>query len=142
MPYEGIADGLYLAKQPGAKVKGIRVTHFGIIDVGNTLDHPQVNTDLGPTVFHQTPPRIRFQYVGAFAPWEIVGEITDIEAARARIAEAWRDPEYELLGNNCEHVAKYVATGIRASGQVIVGAVGASAAVFLAIKLFRWLTRE
>lgn len=139
MPYEGLADGLYLARQTGLKLKGYPVTHYGIIDIGNTLGIEGVNTRNGPTVIHQTPLKIRLEYVGGDIPWEITERIGDIEGAKARILEGLKTPEYDMFTNNCEHFAKYVAHDNRVSGQVIVGV---GAAVGLGLLLSRLLKRE
>ena len=137
MPHEGLADGLHLARQTGLKVKGYPVTHYGIIDVGNALGIPGVETEKGPTVIHQTPPEIQFEHIGADPPWEITARVEDIEGAKCRTVEGLKTPEYNMFTNNCEHFAKYVARDSKVSGQVIAG-IGASAALFwLLLKLLK-----
>ena len=139
MPYQGLADGLYLAEQTGLKLKGYPVTHFGIIDVGNVLGIPGVDTDKGPTVIHQTPPEIQFEHIGGERPWEIMDRITDIDGAKARIAQGLEKPKYDIFTNNCEHFAKDVAHDNRVSGQVLVGV---GAALGLGILLLKLLKRD
>lgn len=63
--------------------------------------------------------------------WEIVGRVRDdqINNAIQRIHEALRNPKYDLFGNNCEHFARYVTTGVKESkqlqGAVAIAALGA-----------------
>ena len=121
MPYQGIADGLYLASTPGAKVKGIPVVHYGIIDIGNVLKAQSVDESGVPTVIHQTPPRIKFEHLLPGTKWKLIDRIADVDGAVARIRKAAKNPEYDLLGNNCEHFAKFVAHDTKVSGQVLVG---------------------
>jgi hypothetical protein len=135
MPYNNIADGLYLAQQPGIKAKGIPVTHFGIIDIGNVLENPNVNSRKGPTVIHQTPPEVRCEYVSAERPWSITHQITDIHAAKSRIANAVKNKAYDLFGNNCEHFARYIATDKKYSGQVVIGTIATASVIALAVHL-------
>ena len=50
----------------------------------------------------------------------------DVPLLIARLREAWQNPCYDLLGNNCEHFARYIAYGKRESIQlqwVVIGAV-------------------
>ncbi len=142
MSYEGVADGPYLARQTGLKLKGYPVTHYGIIDIGNTLGVPEIDTRNGPTVIHQTPPRIRFEHMGGDVPWEITDRIADAAGARARIMEGLKTPEYDMFRNNCEHFAKYVAYDNKVSGQVIAGVAVAGGVVALGIAILRKLLQE
>ncbi len=141
MPYNNIDNGLYLAKQPGAIVKGYPVTHFGIIDIGNVLESPQVEKD-SPTVVHQTPPEVRFEYVSDKQPWEITDRITDIDEAKKRIEKAVEEPEYDLFENNCEHFANFVAKGNKSSGQIVIGTVATLGAIALLITSCIWLAKR
>ncbi|MFO1262477.1 MAG: lecithin retinol acyltransferase family protein [Rhodoferax sp.] len=130
MPYQHLADGLYLVKQKSAS-KG--VDHYGILDVGNRLCHPEVN-GLQPVVLHQSPPSIRLNWLQDTGTWEVMGKITNERDAIARIEEASRSPAYNLFGHNCEHFARYVATGKRESTQIQAAAVvaGLVALVYVA----------
>ena len=50
----------------------------------------------------------------------MMGRVLDdqILNAKKRIDEALRNPLYDLFGNNCEHFARYVTTGIKKSKQL------------------------
>jgi hypothetical protein len=62
-----------------------------------------------------------------------MGHITDEDDAVHRIRRANEDPQYSLLGHNCEHFARYVATGRRESHQVqIIGVIAGLAALAFA----------
>lgn len=117
MPYEHLQDGFYLVRQQAA-TKG--VDHYGILDVGNRLRHPHVGFGMQPVVIHQTPPRIRIDWLQATGQWTVLGHITDEVHAINRIELASRNPTYSLVGHNCEHFARFVATGKRESTQVQV----------------------
>lgn len=117
-----LKNGLYLIKQK-CQVKGINAEHYGILDVGNHLNlapHGFV-----PVVIHQTPPRIRTDWVSNTGGWDVLGQITDEQFAIARTNKALENDVYDLFGNNCEHFARYVATGKKESRQL-------QAAVFFA----------
>jgi hypothetical protein len=114
MPYENLQDGLYLLRQAAQK-PGIH--HYGILDVGNRICHPQVRGGQ-PVVIHQTPPTIRIDWLQNTGQWEIHLRITDEEEAIRRINQAFTTPTYNFFGNNCEHFARYVATGVRESTQL------------------------
>jgi hypothetical protein len=123
MPYQGIPDGLYLVRQHSQEK---RVDHYGIIDIGNRLRYPHAPQ---PVVIHQSPPSIRADWLQTTGAWAIVGKIEDEAGAIARVNQAATNPAYDLLVHNCEHFARYVATGTRESTQVqgvvaIAGLVG------------------
>ena len=113
MPFQGLADGLYLLLQPSPS-KG--VDHYGILDVGNRLRLPLGAAE--PVVVHQTPPAIRTDWLSSTGTWSIIGRIGDEVGAIGRIRTAAADPKYDLFGNNCEHFARFVATGRRESTQL------------------------
>jgi len=117
MPYAGLEDGLYLVQQRSAS-KG--VDHFGILDIGNRIGHPDVD-GRQPVVIHQTPPSLAMNWLQDTGEWKVLGRITDERDAIDRMNKAWETPNYNLFGNNCEHFARYVATGVRESKQVQSG---------------------
>jgi len=86
-----------------------------------------------PVVIHQTPPAIRFDWLQSTGKWDILGRISNEPDAIQRMRHAMTDPSYDLFGNNCEHFARYVASGVKESQQLQVGAVlvGLAAIVFL-----------
>lgn len=118
MPYQGLPDGLYLAKQK-SRIKPDLIEHYGVIDIGNILNHPQGNKKM-PIVIHQALPCIRVDWLINTGCWKIIGKVKDNEITnvKKRIQRAIRNPKYNLFGNNCEHFARYVTTGIKESKQL------------------------
>jgi len=114
MPYQEYSDGLYLVMQ-NSQEKG--VNHYGILDIGNRIQHPEVN-NTHPVVIHQTPPKIQLSWLQDTGLWNILGKITDEAMAIERIKQASQSPNYSLFGHNCEHFARYVATGKKESTQI------------------------
>ena len=126
MPYQKYQDGLYLLKQK-SQDKG--VDHYGIMDIGNRLYLPQAN-GLHPVVVHQTPPSVTLNWLQETGSWEVLGKITDEANAINRMKASLENPAYDLFGHNCEHFARYVATGKRESTQLqAVGIVAGLAAL-------------
>jgi len=132
MSYQGFPDGLYLAKQK-SRVKPELIEHYGVIDVGNILNHPQGNLNM-PIVIHQAIPFIRIDWLSNTGRWKIIGKVKDNELknAKKRIRKAIKNPKYDLFGNNCEHFARYVTTGIKESRQLQ----GAAGVVALGVLLY------
>jgi len=114
MPYQGYDDGLYLMKQK-SEDKG--VDHYGILDIGNKIRHPKVD-GVNPIVIHQTPPNIRIDWFQNTGAWELLGKITDEKMAIERMKHTVKDSGYNLFGHNCEHFARFVATGKKESEQL------------------------
>jgi len=112
--YDQLGSGLYLLKQHSTK-KGVQ--HYAILDIGNRL-RCDWNYGRRPVIVHQTPPTLRTAWADDTGDWEIVDRVVDESGARARIAMAAATPGYDLFGNNCEHFARFVATGVRESHQV------------------------
>jgi len=129
MPYQNLSDGLYLLRQK-SQAKG--VDHYGILDVGNRLAHPSVAPGMQPVVLHQTPPQIQVNWLQDTGTWDVLAKITDEKDALERLKRAASDPQYNLFGHNCEHFARYVATGKKESRQVqaAVAVAGLVALVF------------
>ncbi len=114
MPHHIRRPGLYLLIQK-TQMKGVLVDHYGILDVGNRLNLPNGRR---PVVIHQTPPQIRLDHLEDTGDWKELGRITDEPDAISRINKAVENSAYDLFGNNCEHFARYVATGRRESTQL------------------------
>lgn len=105
------------------------VEHYGILDIGNRIGHPNVN-GIHPVVIHQTPPSIKVDWLQNTGMWEVLGRITNEGDAKSRMNNAFRKPNYDLFGHNCEHFARYVATGRHESTQLqAVGFVAGLAAL-------------
>jgi hypothetical protein len=132
MPYQGYPDGLYLVKQKSVE-KG--VDHYGILDIGNRIQHPQVD-GINPVVIHQVVPTLRMDWFHMTGAWDVLGAITDEGMARQRLNEAGTRPNYNLFGNNCEHFARFIATGKHESTQLqaVGAAVGLAALAFVVLK--------
>ena len=131
MPYQNLTDGLYLLKQKSVD-KG--VDHYGILDIGNRLQISQAD-GTHPVVIHQTPPSIRLDWLQNTGTWQVLGSITDEAMAMNRIKLAAQDSQYDLFGNNCEHFARFVATGVRESTQIKAAVAVAGLAVLAVIAL-------
>ena len=93
MPYQGFPDGLYLAKQK-SRIKPDLIEHYGIIDIGNILNHPQGNKKM-PIVIHQALPYIRADWLINTGRWKIIGKVkgNEIINAKKRIQRAIRNPK-------------------------------------------------
>jgi hypothetical protein len=122
MPNQQLVAGLYLLKQHSPS-KGVE--HYGILDTGNRLGYGQQ-----AVVVHQTPPGIRVDLLASTGEWLVLGRVLDEAGAIARIRMSLENPRYDLFGHNCEHFARFVATGRRESHQLqAVGAVAGLIAV-------------
>lgn len=117
MSYQGLGEGLYFLKRP-SREKG--VDHYGILDVGNRIRHPEVDGCL-PVLIHMTPPTLSIEWFEGAEVWTVLGRIEDEAKAIQRIHSASRNPAYHWFGNNCEHFARFVAMGTRESKQVQAG---------------------
>ncbi len=137
MPYRNLSDGLYLVSQDSEK-DGVAIKHYGVLDVGNVLQHAE-SDGTHPIVVHQTPPKIRVDWLENTGTWNVMGRVTDVAGAMERLRAAAANPEYELFGNNCEHFARFVTEGSRRSDQIFWAGVGAVAVGALAIYAFRGL---
>lgn len=124
--------GLYWIVQPSPK-KG--VDHHAILDVGNRMRC----SDAGQwqdMIIHQTPPSIQRQQSAGTGHWTVLQKIVDESNAIRRLVAACANPTYSTIGNNCEHFARYIATGVRESHQLqrmgtvalVIGIVCAAAA--------------
>ena len=127
MPYQGYPDGIYLLRRP-ASTKPL--DHYAVLDVGNRLGF--INSDgRQPVVLHQTPPRIRFDWLQDTGAWEVIGHVLDEEDAIHRLHYALQSPDYALFRNNCEHFARFVATGSHESKQIQASVVMAGLAMLI-----------
>jgi hypothetical protein len=116
-----LVPGLYWIAQQSQK-KGVE--HHAILDVGNCLRYRDVYPT-SPIIIHQTPPSIRREPFVSTGDWRMVMKIEDVLIARRRLLAVCSKPLYRVIDNNCEHFARYVATGKRESHQVqAVGFVG------------------
>lgn len=114
MPYQNFADGLHLVKQRSA---GKGVDHYGILDIGNRLQ-VQGADGINPVLVHQSPPGIQANWLQNTGAWKALGRIIDEPYAIARYHAALASSAYDLFGHNCEHFARFVATGVRESTQL------------------------
>lgn len=110
-----LAPGLYLAKRRSPEKM---VDHYGIIDIGNRALRPNVSPTY-PAVYHINAAGLHWDYLAhAGDGWQLLGRITDEDAAVERIGQATANPRYDLLENNCEHFARWVAFGTKTSMQL------------------------
>jgi hypothetical protein len=131
MPYQGHADGLYLVARRSPE-KG--VDHYGIVDIGNRFR--LVGADgINPVVVHQRPPAIAAEWLKNAGPgdWRVLGKIGDEVYAIERLRQAAANPGYNLFGNNCEHFARFIATGVRQSTQLQVAGIVAGLAALAVV---------
>ena len=133
MPYEAFPDGLYLLAQ-NLDSKGLE--HYGILDVGNRIGNPTIGGRRA-VIIHQAPPALRVDWANLTGPWRVLGRIADEAAALFRLRIAAANPKYDLFGNNCEHFARFVATGKRESVQLQTAGVVAGL-----VALFIWLSGQ
>ena len=133
MPYQGYPDGLYLLKQPSAHKLGI--DHYGIWDIGNRL-RLQGTDGHHPVVIHQLPGGIQIDWFQDTGAWTVLGKVSDEMDALNRIKRAFADPTYRLFDNNCEHFARYIATGVKESTQI------QAAGIIVGLATLVYLTRD
>ncbi len=108
------ASYLYLAKQWAPEKV---VEHYAIIGPGRHLGFPRI---LGSLVLELMAGGPRVRHLGLNESWTLQ-PIQDVVGACKRIRELsrdWKRHEYDALGNNCEHWARYIASGVRRSEQV------------------------
>lgn len=116
MPYQNLPDTLYLIRQPSGK---FGVDHYGILDVGNVLNQRTVIGD-HPVVIHQTPPRVRMDWLQNTGTWVIEGHVEpgQLQPAIARVSIALQNQEYDFFSNNCEQFARFIVEGNKYSTQL------------------------
>lgn len=131
MFYQGYPDGLYLVVQK-SPTKG--VDHYGILDIGNNLEVTGADR-INPVIVHQCPPGIRADWLQDTGTWNVLGKITDERYAIERYKAALANPAYDLFGHNCEHFARFVATGVRESTQLQAAGVVAGLAALAVVAL-------
>lgn len=130
MPYNGLADGLYLIVGHAPRKL---VAHYGVLDVGNRSG-VQAQQNNGPIVIHLTVEGLVWQSLDSILrEWNIEGgRVADEVTAIERMNVAAANPTYDLTENNCEQFARYVITGkheskqLQAVGWMTAGAVVAA----------------
>ena len=133
MDPQHLPPGLYWIVQVSPE-KGVE--HHTILDVGNRMRCAD-DGRWQDMIIHQAPPSIRREPSAGTDQWTVVlHKIADERNAIRRLVAAHANPGYSTFGNNCEHFARYVATGVRESHQlqfagavvVVIGIVWAAAA--------------
>jgi hypothetical protein len=114
MPYQEYPDGLYLASQRSAQKAGRSIRDHRHWKPARDCRRRRIN----PVVVHQLPPTIKADWLQNTGTWRILGKITDEPYAIARFRAAMANPRYDLFGHNCEHFARFVASGVRESRQL------------------------
>ena len=117
VPFRELPDGLYWVKR---KSQYPLIEHHGILVVGEPLQAFGIH-NLEPIVVHQSYPGMRVEWASSTGSWYPIGQIPadHIPSALSRVSAAFAQPGYDLLSNNCEHVARYIAIGEKRSTQVI-----------------------
>jgi hypothetical protein len=127
-------EGLYIVKRPASLPPG--TMHYGFAAVGRyaRFFDPLSN---GPVVIHKTNQPGRHCDSFNSYEWERVEKIPDVYLARVlyRARISWNDP-YDLFLDNCEHWARYIATGKKESTQVqtFVKVVGFGTLAYLCLR--------
>ena len=112
--------GLYWIVQV-SPMKGVE--HHAILDVGNRMRCQDVGR-WQDMIVHQTPPAIRREPAAGTGHWNVLQRIADEGGSIRRLVAVCANPGYCVISNNCEHFARYIASGIRESHQLQrVGAV-------------------
>lgn len=113
-----ISFGLYLAKRR-SEIKPALLEHYGLLDIGNLLGFPE-GVWTGSALIHQAYPYLRVEPLHSLDGWELLGRVSESEMnnVRTRINESLRRPIYDLFSNNCEHFARFAATGSKQSAQL------------------------
>lgn len=103
--------GIYLAR---VRLPHKPVAHYAILDIGNVLARQRT---WAPVLYQLSPAGPTYCSADSF-PLEVLERIHDEPGATQRFEQALARPDYSILGNNCEHFARFVASGIRTSRQV------------------------
>lgn len=118
--YQNFSPGLYLVSRD-TPFGATRITHYGLVDVGNRMHLP---LDFGgePAVIHNTVKTdLTIQPLSKAGLWWVEKMVPHAEekAAMMRLYQCLaEDAKYDLLSNNCEQFATYVARGHRANHQM------------------------
>ena len=124
---DDLPRGLYLVEESSSGL----FDHSFILDIGNTsgqFSEAEYHDRQGqpkPSILHMAREIglcgiTAEEYAEQGGSWEILGQISNIQAAVQRIIDYANQngPYYEWLTNNCEHFANYVATGEKKSPQL------------------------
>ncbi len=125
-PFREFPDGIFLVRKRSTKIPV--ADHYGVLVNGEPLvafGVPPYN----PVIIHRTPD-IRAEWADNTGIWEAVDEVPSDQTQSVvnRASEAFNDPNYYVLTNNCEHTARYITSGEKKSTQVewlIVGGLAA-----------------
>jgi hypothetical protein len=120
--------GLYLIKTQLPTKPG---EHYAILDVGNVFARQGITS---PVLYQLSPTGVIMTSVTTALT--VLEKIEDERGAAKRFAEGLTNPRYSLFLNNCEHFARYVASGVRESSQAqglgVIAAI-ATAITFIAL---------
>jgi hypothetical protein len=129
--YQGFQNGVC----PAHKFGGL-ITHYGVIEIGNILKLVRADSRF-PIVYHQTADNgFCFEYLDG--NWSIIGKVKNdqLGVARQRLIAASKEKGYDLFGNNCEHLARFVTEGKKTSSQM------QAAGVVAGIAAICWLSKD
>src|SRR5882672_10997229 len=116
IPFREFPDGIFLVRKPSTKIPV--ADHYGVLVNGESLKAFGV-PPYNPVIIHRAPD-MRAERADATGIWEAVDEVphNQTQFAVGRVAEAFDDPNYYVLTNNCEHTARYITSGEKRSTQV------------------------
>jgi len=115
-PFWQIPEGMYLVKRPSSYPF---VEHYGVLVTGSFVRQLGISS-FKPIVIHQTYPSARVEWAEVTGVWNMVQTVPDylVPSALERVAIAFRDPNYDLLANNCEQFARFISEGEKSSTQL------------------------
>lgn len=129
------SDGIYLVRTTSQLLPNV-LHHFGVMIVGKLLRELDYSDD-NPLVFHLTDGGFQVDWVEAFGKPEMLGKVDLLSESQAigRLGFASRNLNTWYVGNDCEHVARFVAEGYKQSTQLQnFGVLGGLALAFLLLR--------
>ena len=126
------ATSLYVVSRPESRALGRMglVRHFAILErCRNAPDliHERYEGCTGVQSRQATSGEV----------WRIEEPITDRDGAMQRLDAAQQWGAYSAILDNCEHMAHYIATGVKRSYQVQTGILVGLAATVLVVAIYR-----
>src|SRR5438445_9059459 len=107
---------MFLLKRPSTYPL---IDHYGVLVTGHLVRQFGINSS-SPIVIHQTYPIPRVDWAESTGTWDILGQVLPslVPSAMERVSLAFNDPNYDLFANNCEHFARFIASGQKTSTQL------------------------
>lgn len=126
-PFWQVPEGIYLVKRPSTYPL---LEHYAVLVTGGLVSRLGIRSS-NPIIIQQTFPNATVEWAEVTGVWHIVGEAPrdGVMSAVERVAIAFREPNYDLLANNCEQFARFIVFGEKSSTQLRGVAVGVGLAV-------------